>query len=86
MDLGLGLDLSSNSVQVSPALAGQPPPAVGILLHELESLQSLESLPSHATGSLDPVRRSAAVALADAVDFADGGDADWRPEIYSCYK
>ena len=77
---GLGLQLSSNPVQVSSPLAGQPPPTVGVLLHELQSLQGLESLPGDTAGSLAPVRRSAAVALADAVDLADGGDTDWRPE------
>ena len=80
MDLGLGLDLSGNSVQVSPSLAGQPPPTVGILLHQLESLQGLQGLPGHTSGSLAPVRGSTAVALTDAVDFADGGDTNWGPE------
>ena len=76
---GLSLDLSSNSVQVTSALAGQPPPAVGILLHELQTLQGLESLPGQTTGSPAPVGGRAAVALADAVDLTDGGDTDWRP-------
>ena len=79
MGPGLGLQLSSNSVQVSSPLAGQPPPTVGILLHQLQSLQGLQSLPGQTAGSLAPVRRRASVALADAVDLADGGDADRRP-------
>ena len=37
----LGLDLSSDPVQVAPALAGQPAPAVGVLLNNLQTLQSL---------------------------------------------
>ena len=37
----LGLDLSGDPVQVAPALAGQPAPAVGVLLNNLQTLQSL---------------------------------------------
>ena len=79
LDPGLGLDLSSNSVQVSPALAGEPPASVGILLHELETLEGLESLPGQAACSPAPVGGGAPVALADAVDLADGGHSDWGP-------
>ena len=37
----LGLDLSGDPVQVAPALAGQTAPAVGVLLNNLQTLQSL---------------------------------------------
>ena len=82
MGPGLSLQLSSNPVQVSSPLAGQPSATIGVLLHQLESLQGLESLPGQTAGSPAPVRGRAPIALADAIDLADGGDTDWRPEWY----
>ena len=38
----LSLDLSSDSVEVPPALTGQPPSAVGVSLGQLQTLQSLQ--------------------------------------------
>merc|ERR1712157_306369 len=76
----LGLDLSGDPVQVAPALAGQPAPAVRVLLTHLQTLQSLQSFPGETAGPPDPVRGLAAVALADAVYLADGGHSHGGPD------
>ena len=50
-------DLCGDAVEVPPALAGEPPPAVRrVLLHPLERLQRLQALPRHRAGARAPVR------------------------------
>ena len=49
----------------------------------MRRLPHLQSFPGETAGPSDPVRGLAAVALADAVDLADGGHAHGGPaQIY----
>ena len=58
-------DLRGDAVEVPPALAGEPPPAVRrVLLHPLERLQRLQALPRHRAGARAPVRGLGTVVAA----------------------
>lgn len=61
--LGL-LDLRGDAVQVAEALRRQSSATVGVLLDELERLQSLHHLSRHRAGSATEVRRAHSVVLA----------------------
>merc|ERR1719411_1834398 len=78
---GLGLDLSGNAIQISSSLTGQSSAPILVLLNNFQSLKSLKGLASQTSGSSDPVRRLASVALADSIDLSDGGNSDWRPNV-----
>merc|ERR1719270_3191474 len=78
LDTGLGLDLSGNSVQVSSSLTGQPSASILVLFDNLQSLQSLKGFASQTSGTSDPMRRLASVALTDSVNLSDGAHLpDW---------
>merc|ERR1719351_433395 len=78
---GLGLDLSGDAIQISSSLTGQPSATILVLLNNFQSLKSLKSLASQTSGSSDPVRRLASVALANSINLSDGGNSDWRPDV-----
>ena len=78
----LGLELGSDSVQVTAALAGQSASTVRILLCQLQAFQSLQSLPSNTSIAASPVGWGGAVVRTDSVDLADGGDSNWGPDVH----
>ena len=76
----LSLELGSNSVQISAALAGQSASTIGVLLCQLQSLQSLQSLPGNTAVTASPVARGGTVVGTDSVDLADGGNSNRGPD------
>ena len=57
--------LNKPSVKDINYLAGEPPAPVGVLLHQLQLLQGLQSFPRNGTRSGTPVGGAAPVVLAD---------------------
>merc|ERR1711971_54015 len=68
------LQLGGDAIQITTTLAGKSSATVGVLIHQLETLQSLQSFPGHGPGASAPVRRSGPVDLADSLHTDRGPD------------
>merc|ERR1719278_1793064 len=76
------LDLGGDAIQVTTALACQPPATVGVLLCQLKALKSLESLPGDTSSSSSPVGGAGAIVAADTIDLLHCRHTNGRPDVH----